>query len=542
MRGSVVRMVGPAALAAWVLCASPGCSVLQPQSMRIDSAASAYQGVTITYRVDSGQLSEPLTVARIAGQQVTQQSVPSSPYPDHSVARLSIRYPHPDGKAEYALAELVVETRTPPNAQIKKSTWQQWVDTFAATARDILPGVKLSDDVREAWAMDIAKNDLDRVVAGMSQSGYFVNPPKASPGVELAARIDGFQANKRWSREPELDVLMERIRQEGQLVSYVHPVESSSVAVAAGNARTPARFVSQEEDGPSLMPAGPQNQAYTNPSENRAPARTPRYTPPPTSFTPAPFSPAPNTPRSIPAPPAAPMTVPDYPRSAMPNLLHPPAAAPTTLPPADARSKARALRTPQPNSPQPNSPQSKSPQSKSPQPRRPANPLAKPEGRWQYPPQYRRQSGQASPSLAPGAAGQPPAAAPQGASRDAAQQRQQRMPWRRPAATNAQQQPAASPSPTNAARNSVAPRSRPQRNSGAPGQPPSAGRLPPRYPATPGYQPPYQPPARYPSAPYGSAQNDPAPNYPQTSTPTGNGSPPGIPQPPQLGSRPSNTY
>src|SRR5581483_1769790 len=93
-------------------CAVAGCSALQPRSMRIDSAAGTYQGVTITYRVDGGQLNEPLTVARISGQQVSQQSLPSSPYPDRSVAQLSIRYPHPDGKADYALAELVVQTRT----------------------------------------------------------------------------------------------------------------------------------------------------------------------------------------------------------------------------------------------------------------------------------------------------------------------------------------------------------------------------------------------------------------------------------------------
>jgi hypothetical protein len=486
--------------------------------MQIDSAAGMYQGVTITYRLDSGQLSEPLTVARIDGHQVTQQSLPSSPYPDHSVVRLSIRYPHPDGKAEYALAELVIETRAPPDSQAKKSTWQQWVDSFAATARDILPGVRLSDDVYEAWAMDIAKSDLDRVIAGMVQSGYFMNPAKASLGVELAARIDNFQANKRWSREPDLDILMERIRQEGQLVSYVHPVESRGAMVAAATARTPARFVSQEEDGPALMPAGPQNRAYSNPPEDRSPARVPQYTPAPPRFTPAPYSPGPYGPGSVPTPPAAPMTVPSYPQSGMPNSVRPQAVAPTTPPRPESQSKV-------------------------PPSKRLSNPQAKPNGRWQYPPQYRRQPGQASTGLAPGGAAPAPSAAPPGHARSSPQQRQQRMPWRRPAATDAQQQAPPSPSAANAAKNPAAPRSRFQRNLSVPGQqPPAAGRMPPRYPASPGYQPPYQPPARYPSTPYGSAQGAPAPAYPQTSTPTGDGYPAGVPQPPQLGSRRSGTY
>ncbi len=523
MRGTVVRMLGLAASAALAGCACAGCSVLQPQSMRIDSATAAYQGVTITYRVDGGQLNEPLTVARIDGQQVTQQSVPSSPYPDRSVARLSIRYPHPDGKADSALAELVIETRKPPGAQAKKSTWQQWVDSFAATARDVLPGVRLSDDVHEAWAMDIAKSDLDRVIAGMQESGYLVNPSKATLGVELAAHIDNFQANKRWSREPELDVLMDRVRQKGQLVSYVHPVESNraSTFVAAG---TPARFVSQGEEGPSLMPAGPQNNAYANPPESRAPARAPQYTPPPTTYTP--YTPPPSTPALVPAPPAAPTTAPSYPpRSGMPNLLRPPAARPS-LPPAEAQAPA--------------------PRATGPQSKRPANSPAKPNSRWQYPPQFRRQPGQPPGSLGPNAAGPNangpvPAmgpAAPQGAARSLPQQPQQRLPWRRPAAQDAQQPMPALPS-ANAAKTQAAPRSRLQRNPAIKGQqPPAAGRSQPRYPPPPGNQ----PPPRYPSTPYGSAQNDSSPAYPQTSTPSSDGSPPGIPQPPQLGSRPSNTY
>jgi hypothetical protein len=475
---------GRIAGAVWLAVALLGCSALQPRSVRIDSAAGTYQGVTLTYRLDGGQLSEPLTVARIAGHQVTQESVPSSPYPDHSVARLSIRYPHPDGKAGYALAELVVATRTPPNAQAKKAAWQQWIDSFAATARDILPGVKLSDDVHEAWAMDISKGDLDRVIAGMVQSGYFANPSKASVGVELAARIDNFQANKQWSREPELDILMERIRQEGRLVSYEHPAESggATIALAAANTRTPTRFVAQEEAGPALLPAGPQNNAYANPPESPAPVRRPQYTPPPTSYTPAP----------LPSPPAAPTTLPSYQRPATPDTRRPPA----TTPPATA-------------------------------------PPAKPSNRWQYPPQFRRPATQSQAPAMPKQA--LPPTTPPGAARNATPQRQQRMsPWRRPGATDPSQQATAGP-PAKAPPSQAAARSQLLRNSAAPPkQPPSAGRMPPRYRA----------PAK--TAPVPA---DPYSGYPQTSTPSSDGYPAGLPQPPQLnpappqlGSRASSPY
>jgi hypothetical protein len=364
--------------------------------------------------------------------------------------------------------------------------------------------------------------------------------------------------------------LMDRIRQDGQLVSYVHPVESnrSGTAVAAGGSRIPARFVSQGEDGPALMPAGPQNNVYSNPPENRAPARAPQYTPPPytpppTAYTPPSYTPAPGAPATLPAPPAAPTTVPSYPRSGMPNLLRRPA-----VPPAEAQSPAS--RAPVARSPVPQSPV---PQSTGPQSKRLSNPPAKSNSRWQYPPQYRRQAGQSPGSLAPNAAGSAPSTgpgtapqgtapqgtapqgtapqgtapqgtapqgtAPQGTARSTPQQRQQRLPWRRPGATDAQQQTPPLPS-ANAAKPQAVPRSRLQRNPAATGgqQPPAAGRLQPRYQPPPGYQ----PPARYPSTPYGSAQTGPSSSSPQPTTPSSDGYPPGIPQPPQLSSRPATTY
>lgn len=308
MRGTAFRAAG--------LCAAltlAGCSTFAPHTLQIDSAAGSYQGVTLTYRVDGGQLSEPLTVARINGRQVTQERLASSPYPDRSVIRLSIRYPHPNGKAGFALAEMVIETHAPPNAQnqgqSKKAFWQEWSDSFAAAARDILPGMKMSDGVFEAWALDISKSDLDRVVQGMSLSGYFVNPSKQAVGVELAVRIDNFQATKSWTREPELDILMERVRQEGRLVSYLHPNDTAPAGVTYIPNRQGVTLAAHEQAGPALMPAGPQHNAYQLPSQGPPPFQPPPpaqgYAPPggyaPPNYAPPqampPTAPQPNFPR-----------------------------------------------------------------------------------------------------------------------------------------------------------------------------------------------------------------------------------------------------
>ncbi|HVA50566.1 MAG TPA: hypothetical protein VNH11_29745 [Pirellulales bacterium] len=277
MRGTV-RGIGLAALLSLA-----GCSVFQSHELRIDAAAGMYKAASLDYRVDGGQLSEPLMVARIAGQQVRHERMPSIPHPDCSVARLTIKYPHPGGKAGYAAAKLVVETRAPIKsvAQTKKAVWEEWGDALVTTARDIVPGVKASDDLYEIWSLDISKRDLDRVIAAMMQSGYFVNPTKPAIGVALAAQVDNFAASKNWTHEPELDILMERVRQQGQLVSYLHPIEAAGAATAAvaGQEGNRATLVAHNQEGPALFPAGPQTNSYPALPEPALPSVAPQYVP-----------------------------------------------------------------------------------------------------------------------------------------------------------------------------------------------------------------------------------------------------------------------
>ncbi|OYV71908.1 MAG: hypothetical protein B7Z74_06390 [Deltaproteobacteria bacterium 21-66-5] len=199
------------------------------------------------------------------------------------MARLTINYPHPGHKPGYAAAKLVVETRAPLKAvaQTKKAVWEEWGDAIATTARDIVPGVKASDDLYEVWSLDISKRDLDRVIAAMMQSGYFVNPTKPAIGVALAAQVDTFAASKHWTHEPELDILMERVRPQGQLVSYLHPLEAAdaATAVAAGQEGNRATLVAHNEEGPALFPAGPQTNTYSTLPEPAAQSVAPQYAP-----------------------------------------------------------------------------------------------------------------------------------------------------------------------------------------------------------------------------------------------------------------------
>lgn len=483
MRGTVVRGMGLAALAA--VC---GCSAFQPSTLRLDAAAGMYQKAVLDYRVDGGQLSEPLTVARIAGQQVTHQRLASTPHPDCSVARLIIRYPHPGGKNGVALAKLIVETRplANPVAQANKAVWEQWSDVITTTARGMVPGMKANEDLYEVWSLDISKADLDRVIAGMMQNGYFVNPAKTSIGIELSAQVDKFEAVKNWTHEPELDILVERVRHQGQLLSYQHPLELGGpmTALASSGDDNRAMLVSHNEEGPSLVPAGPQNNAYQHQPEPEAVSPAQQYTPP------------------VPA-----VTQPSLPYT-------PPPIGPNPQP--QVGGQVRPLQR-MPNYQRPMTP----PAAQSPPQRQPAaGPMRNrnnPAARAPNPPQNRRQ--QAPPAASRNPA--PPKAAPQNRANPAdASQPRSRWPWRR-SNTNANGQPAA-PTAPNAQQD-------------------------PRRPLLPGYGRQPAPPGNGAPSYYGRpGQNAPQggyPGYPQAAAPADNSSsggyPTGMPQPPQITSRPS---
>jgi hypothetical protein len=95
-------------------------------------------------------------------------------------------------------------------------------------ARNTLPGVQWADGVEEAWALDIPRSDLDRVLARLFEAGYFNRRPGTTGEVDLSATVDGASLNQRWGRVDELDALIERVRQEGQLVSYTRAPRSRS--------------------------------------------------------------------------------------------------------------------------------------------------------------------------------------------------------------------------------------------------------------------------------------------------------------------------
>lgn len=225
-----------------VLVLAAGCEAIQPRTVRIDSTIGMYQMAKLTYRIDAGKLSEPVNVANITGKQVSYEQKPSGPYADTSVARLAIEYPHPGGKPGYALAEVIIAARKPPatTQAAKKSTWRRLADDMhEMLTQNGLPGVKMADGIYEAWSLDLPRADLDGVIGQLSQAGYFHLAGNPTPGVNVSCKIDGQQCDKQWGHVSALDELVERVRHEGQLLSYTRPLDDEPLKPAGAQ---PVRF------------------------------------------------------------------------------------------------------------------------------------------------------------------------------------------------------------------------------------------------------------------------------------------------------------
>jgi hypothetical protein len=155
------------------------------------------------------------------------------------------------GKPGYALAEVVIEAKNPPvpTPPSKKPAWRRFADgVHEVLTQNNLPGVRLSDGINEAWSLDVPRSELENVIGRLSQTGYFRLAGNPNPGVNVTCRIDGRAMDKQWGHVPELDALMERVRNEGHLVSYVRPINEESHPPA--NAR-PVQFAA---DWPPAAP------------------------------------------------------------------------------------------------------------------------------------------------------------------------------------------------------------------------------------------------------------------------------------------------
>jgi len=205
-----VRSLAPLAL---LVLACVGCSSPFQSVVRRDSAAGLYETASLEYRLDASRLNLPLTITHVEGQLVSYDHTTSNPEPGESTGSLRLIYPHPTGRAGLALARVEIESKLPP-------------PTVAPATADRAAAALLSaggQPIHETWELDISRAELDRIVARLNASGYFEKKSKRAPGVTVTAKLDGRKVEKDWEQSPELDLLMVRVRREGQLVGLDRP-------------------------------------------------------------------------------------------------------------------------------------------------------------------------------------------------------------------------------------------------------------------------------------------------------------------------------
>lgn len=235
---------------------SSGCATVMPAEVARDAKAGFYDTASITYKIDAGQNGVPLSVVRIEGRLVSYDEVPVGAVADRCVGTLSIEYPHPRGRDGYALARVAIESRdglpaVGGNLVAGGLEWTQRLSVaapwnwFASTRSTQAAGSVSSDRagegprIHETWELDIPKSELDAVVGSLDQAGFFDASAQTGSAVEVTARLNRSTVRKRYDSVPALDLVMQRVRGQGQLISYDRSLRMPAESVAA----TPASKV-----------------------------------------------------------------------------------------------------------------------------------------------------------------------------------------------------------------------------------------------------------------------------------------------------------
>ncbi len=251
-----------------------GCSLLPKPKVPLDAATGFYQSASLSYRLDAGRLQQPLDVARIEGQGLRFEQVASSPLPDQSIGVLSITYPHPNGRAGFALARFTLDSGAAKSGA--KSSW----NPFAKTSD---PKVTTSPgEIHEEWVLDVPSGESDQIFKLVCSESFFNNQHPGAIGTQLTVNINGRSVQKNWEQIAELNTLVQRVRRDGQLIAFTRP------ATAPGAPAT--QFTSTKAYSELLAKSGP-------------PATAPGPVPPASAFTMVQQPVYPTT-AALPAPPA----------------------------------------------------------------------------------------------------------------------------------------------------------------------------------------------------------------------------------------------
>lgn len=180
-----------------------------------DATAGFYDTARIEYRLDAGKLGQPLDVVRVDGRQVAYEQIASSPLADQSIGTLAIETPHPAGIPDMARVTFSLDS-----GRADASSGESWNPLKADQTPAITTG---HEEIHEVWAMSIPRAQADLYFQLLSTQNFYHAAAVENGPAELAVTMNGRELSKSWEQVPELNLLVQRVRREGQLVGYLRP-------------------------------------------------------------------------------------------------------------------------------------------------------------------------------------------------------------------------------------------------------------------------------------------------------------------------------
>lgn len=216
---------------------SPTSSVLAPLGPAAATRAPWLESATLTFvqSPDGGKSPAPADLpvdGVVQASHLGEAGVGSAAVeaPTGIIRVLAVRYPHPDGRHDYARAELVVaEANAPAPAA---DTWRTKLGRFIDSAT---PGVQWGAGVREAKGLDLSVVELQSLLAAAEKAASSGKATRLPDGVQSSVEVNGEKIAPSPAAALKLRLLAMRVEREGKLISYSGTAADLLAAVQASN-------------------------------------------------------------------------------------------------------------------------------------------------------------------------------------------------------------------------------------------------------------------------------------------------------------------
>lgn len=137
-----------------------------------------------------------------------------------AVKTLAIQYPHPDGRRDVGLAELVVGEQEVSQL----SPRQSWRSRIATWCNDALPGVSMGDGVLVAQSEELPRRQIEQLVSELSKQQDIRTVAHMEDGTYVQIVVDGRTIPHGPVNNSLLERLARRVGTRGSVVTHTDPV------------------------------------------------------------------------------------------------------------------------------------------------------------------------------------------------------------------------------------------------------------------------------------------------------------------------------